>query len=1140
MPTIISVKDTPLEVNVEGTITVNVESNNEFAEYKFESTNDTIAAVGETTGIVNGLIGGEVNITITALGDDRYLENTTKVSLKVNKLPTIITVKDLAVKVDDELPLDFTYISDADIADFNYEIGNKSIATVVDASMGIISYKIGGNVIITIVAPETEKYLSNSTNVNVTVNKLPVNIDVENDQLSVDVFGNVGIIAYSDGDVDLTYASCNESIATVDENGAVTAIIGGTVNITVISPETDRCLESSKNVTVTVNKLPATISVLNDNLNIDVFDNLTLNTKTNSNGVIVFESSDENIAVVEDGVVYALAGGKANITVSVVESDKYLSNSTTVTITTNKVTPEIGLDVSNITVGETENAFITVPDGGKVNIVLSKDSKVIYSSNETIKNYFKYSNDTLAVGNYTVTAVYYGSSRYIENTISKDFIVRPVYKYEFDVEVGEAVIGEEVNITVTLPADAKGIIKIGNEEYEIDGEKTVITLPAQTKAGKNNVTVEYVASEDSKYDSSKVTSTYDVVKKESKINMEVPKDIKAGETVEINVSSNSDVEVYIDGEKQTVKDGKVTFTPTAGTHTVVATVGESDEFDASIVNEVFEVVKKDSSIEITATNVTEGQATTITVNTQLNEGIVVVKVGDKQAAVDLAKSKSVSITLDAPGIYDVSAEYLGSDIYAPAEALNTTVNVAEKAAPEVNVTIPSVKAGENETISVSVPNATGEVHVIVDGVDNIIPLDENGKANYTVPQMTAGDHSIVVVYPGDDTHDSKVVSQSITVDKQSSKADITVPEDIKAGETANVTVNIPGATGNVSVIIDGAETVVPLDENGSAVIPVSDIAGGKHSVVVVYDGDDTHDGFHDSKSFDVAQMKSAAFKDITVESSSISAVLADENGNPIKDALITYKINGKQSTTKTDDKGMFTINGISKAAVEFAYEGNDSIEPVNMSIDLQGISPIKTATEIKGEDFAQFACEYYEGERGSNFTFRLVDSQGKALANKQLYIGYNGVTLNRTTDENGYASVQINLKNAGLYTFVIVFLGDSDYNASMAVHKVTINKKTTSISAGAKTFKASAKTKKYTVTLKTIKGASIDGKTYLAAGKKVTLKINGKTYTAKTNAKGQATFSLKITKKGKFTASIKYDGDVTYKASSKSVKITIK
>ena len=195
---------------------------------------------------------------------------------------------------------------------------------------------------------------------------------------------------------------------------------------------------------------------------------------------------------------------------------------------------------------------------------------------------------------------------------------------------------------------------------------------------------------------------------------------------------------------------------------------------------------------------------------------------------------------------------------------------------------------------------------------------------------------------------------------------------------------------------------------------------------------------------------------------------------------------------------------------------------------------------LVSQDFEQYACDYYENERGGNFTFRLVDEKGNPVVNRTVFIGYNGVTLNRTTDTNGNASVQINLKSAGTYTFVIVFLGDEDYNASMAVHKVTINKKPITISASAKTFKATAKSKKYTVTLKTIKGSSVDGKTYLAKGKKVTMELNGKTYTSKTNAKGQATFNLKLTKKGKYVASIKYAGDNTYKKSSISTKITIK
>jgi len=276
------------------------------------------------------------------------------------------------------------------------------------------------------------------------------------------------------------------------------------------------------------------------------------------------------------------------------------------------------------------------------------------------------------------------------------------------------------------------------------------------------------------------------------------------------------------------------------------------------------------------------------------------------------------------------------------------------------------------------------------------------------------------------------------------------------------------------------------------------------------------------------------------ESGFISAVLVKSSGESIANATVNYKINGTQANTTTDKNGQFVIYMTSKALVEIAYAGADNILPTNMTINFQDISHTMDSTVFISQDFEQYACDYYEGERGGNFTFRLVDEKENPITNRTVFIGYNRVTYNRTTDANGYAAVQINLMNSGLYTFVVVFLGDEDYSASMAVHKITINKKTTSISASAKTYKSTAKTKKYTVTLKTIKGASVDGKTYLKAGKKVTMKINGKTYTAKTNAKCQATFNLKITKKGKFTATINYEGSNTYNAASKKIKITIK
>ena len=60
------------------------------------------------------------------------------------------------------------------------------------------------------------------------------------------------------------------------------------------------------------------------------------------------------------------------------------------------------------------------------------------------------------------------------------------------------------------------------------------------------------------------------------------------------------------------------------------------------------------------------------------------------------------------------------------------------------------------------------------------------------------------------------------------------------------------------------------------------------------------------------------------------------------------------------------------------------------------------------------------------------------------------------------------------------------------------------------------------------------------SGKVMKLTIGDKTYTAKTDSKGKATFNISLTKKGTYSATVKFAGDSAYAASSKTVKITLK
>jgi hypothetical protein len=93
---------------------------------------------------------------------------------------------------------------------------------------------------------------------------------------------------------------------------------------------------------------------------------------------------------------------------------------------------------------------------------------------------------------------------------------------------------------------------------------------------------------------------------------------------------------------------------------------------------------------------------------------------------------------------------------------------------------------------------------------------------------------------------------------------------------------------------------------------------------------------------------------------------------------------------------------------------------------------------------------------------------------------------------------------------------------------------TPKITAAKATFKVKDKTKQYYVTLK-------DNKGKVMKSTKLTVKVNGKSYSAKTNTAGKATFKLtKLTKKGTYSAVISYTGSAIYNSVKKTVKIKVK
>ena len=134
---------------------------------------------------------------------------------------------------------------------------------------------------------------------------------------------------------DVTYASSNTAIATVDNYGVVTAVAPGTATITASLAETDDYTAATATCTITVKAAAVapvapefTLSAATATLVEGETTQLTVS--TNSEGDVSYTSSNSAVATVDDyGVVTAVAPGTATITASIAATTYYTTATAT-------------------------------------------------------------------------------------------------------------------------------------------------------------------------------------------------------------------------------------------------------------------------------------------------------------------------------------------------------------------------------------------------------------------------------------------------------------------------------------------------------------------------------------------------------------------------------------------------------------------------------------------------------------------------------------------------------------------------------------------------------------------------------------------------------------------------------------------
>ena len=251
--------------------------------------------------------------------------------------------------------------------------------------------------------------------------------------------------------------------------------------------------------------------------------------------------------------------------------------------------------------------------------------------------------------------------------------------------------------------------------------------------------------------------------------------------------------------------------------------------------------------------------------------------------------------------------------------------------------------------------------------------------------------------------------------------------------------------------------------------------------------------------------------------------LSDENGLGLFNKTIFVQINDSVSNVTTDENGLAIFkysNGAGTYDAGVSFNGDEVYAPSNIATK---ITIERLSTNLKVPDVKSYlTCSTY-------VLATLTDSEGRAIADKDIFLVISGTTYNATTDGEGIAKIKVPTK-VGNFTASLSFGGDENYSQSSASSKVIITKmKTQLIVPTVKSYMTKSTYLK--ITLKNIDGKALANKT-------VTVSVGKKTYKLTTDENGSA--KLKFTTKVRtVNCTIKFKETNTYFGASNSSKVII-
>ena len=430
---------------------------------------------------------------------------------------------------------------------------------------------------------------------------------------------------------------------------------------------------------------------------------------------------------------------------------------------------------------------------------------------------------------------------------------------------------------------------------------------------------------------------------------------------------------------------------------------------------------------------------------------IVVKLANPQngyAAVPISEQLSTTRCYYAPGVsyfsndgkkwtdlYDYSASAY-SHTYNSQVACLKAFTVADMQNTTVTLNNITPKVQEFSEIIATVTDAKGKMAKIGEVIFSINGTNYtagvvDGVAKISVYFDEVGDYVISANYKNNGLYNGSFVQKTVSV----TKTDVNLTADIGDivyGENPIVNINLTSVagvnvTGDVVLTISGKKYIVNV-VNALAVFEIPEMLdAGEYHIDVSYLGSEKYNAADGAADFTVA--KKEITMNVTIDKD-YRDITVNVNLSEKLDGNLTVLVNNTPYTLSyTNGTGSLILKNLTYGNYTIsAVFTKDNYQTVNVSENVE-INSIKTVLE------AENVVMYYRD--GTRFAVVLRDIYGNPLANMNVTISINGRDYVKQSDENGTASLGLNLESKN-YTVVTTFGGNSKYFGTRSNNTVSI------------------------------------------------------------------------------------------------------